>query len=159
LPQLIHRGFCNAGEISLISATIAAGTAQALPIAMDPKDLQERTFQFALSAYDFAKPMLRAIETQHISQQLIRASSSVAANHRAAGLARSRREFTAKIGIVGEEADESAFWVLFIHRAGLASGTASDRLLLESHELAAIFRAAYRTCRRRPREEDDPLSP
>ena len=89
---------------------------------MKPRELQERTFQFALSAYDFAKPLLLPIETRHISQQLIRASTSVAANHRAAGLARSKKRFVAKIGTVREEADESVFWLLFAERARLAPG-------------------------------------
>src|SRR5262245_50812197 len=112
---------------------------------MNPKELQERTFQFALGAYEFARPMLRSAETRHVGQQLIRASSSVASNHRAAGVARSRREFVSKIGTVREEADESEFWLLFIHRAALSTEPRSKELLLESHELAAIFRAAYRT--------------
>jgi four helix bundle protein len=111
--------------------------APALATSMAPKEFQERTFQFALSAYEFARPMLRTVETKHIAQQLIRASSSVAANHRAAGLARSRKEFAAKIGTVREEADESAFWMLFIYRAGLATGPASERLRRESQDLAA----------------------
>ena len=123
---------------------------------MNPKELQERTFQFALSAYAFARPLLRSIETQHVAQQLIRASSSVASNHRAAGLARSRKEFVSKLGTVREESDESEFWLLFVKRARLSSEPRSEELLLESHELAAIFRAAYRTARRRKRGRDDP---
>jgi four helix bundle protein len=112
---------------------------------MTPRELQERTFQFALSTYDFAKPLLRPIETRHISQQLIRASTSVAANHRAAGLARSKKEFVAKIGTVREEADESVFWLLFAERARLAPDSFPASLLAESREIAAIFRATYRT--------------
>jgi four helix bundle protein len=39
---------------------------------------------------------------------------SVGANYRAACRARSRAEFIAKIGVVEEEADESAFWMELI---------------------------------------------
>jgi len=42
---------------------------------------------------------------------LLRSASSVGANTRASFRARSNKEFVAKIGIVIEEADESAFWL------------------------------------------------
>jgi four helix bundle protein len=76
---------------------------------MTPQELRDRTFEFALQTYRFAKPLLRNIETRHVASQIIRASSSVAANYRAAGQGRSRREFCAKLGTVREEADESSF--------------------------------------------------
>ncbi|HQF57484.1 MAG TPA: four helix bundle protein [Candidatus Magasanikbacteria bacterium] len=44
-----------------------------------------------------------------ISKQLIRSGTSVGANYRAACRGRSSAEFIAKLGIVIEEADESAF--------------------------------------------------
>jgi four helix bundle protein len=50
----------------------------------------------------------------HIKNQLIRCSTSVAANYRAACLAHSKAAFIHKISIVIEEADESEFWLQFI---------------------------------------------
>jgi hypothetical protein len=52
---------------------------------MTPQELQQRTFEFGLRAYEFSRPLLRNIETRHIGNQLIRAATSVAANNRAAG--------------------------------------------------------------------------
>jgi len=49
-------------------------------------------------------------------------STSIAANYRAACLARSGKEWVAKLGVVREEADEALFWLIFIHRAGIATG-------------------------------------
>ena len=46
-----------------------------------------------------------------IGNQLLRCGTSVAANYRAASRARSKADFIAKMGIVEEEADESAFWI------------------------------------------------
>jgi four helix bundle protein len=46
-----------------------------------------------------------------IGGQLVRAGTSVGANYRAACRGRSRAEFIAKLGVVEEEADESAFWM------------------------------------------------
>jgi four helix bundle protein len=49
------------------------------------------------------------------------------ANYRAACRARSHREFTAKIGTVEEESDESLFWLEIIDEARLSTGTARRR--------------------------------
>jgi len=51
--------------------------------------------------------------------QLIRSSSSVAANFRAATRARSDAEFYAKICIVTEESDETLFWFDYLTSAAL----------------------------------------
>ncbi len=51
---------------------------------------------------------------RHIQGQVIRCSTSVAANYRAACLSQSKPSFTAKLSIVLEEADETAFWLEFI---------------------------------------------
>jgi four helix bundle protein len=46
-----------------------------------------------------------------ISHQLMKAGSSVGANYRAVCRARTRKDFINKLGVVIEEADESAFWL------------------------------------------------
>jgi four helix bundle protein len=115
---------------------------------VNPSELQQRTFSFAVRAYTFARPLLRNRETYRVGDQLVRASTSVAANYRAACHARSRREFCSRIGTVREEADEALFWLEFIRAAGLAAGGVLNELLAEAKELAAIFSAAYRTAKR-----------
>src|SRR5207248_4733068 len=66
--------------------------------------------------------------------QLIRSGTSVGANYRAACRARSKLEFIAKIGIVEEEADESAFWMELIIEAGLLKPQLVESLLTRSEE-------------------------
>ena len=60
--------------------------------------------------------MPRTIEGNAIKGQLVRAGTLVGANYRACR-GRSTQEFVAKIGIVEEEADESAFWLELIIEA------------------------------------------
>jgi len=112
-------------------------------------ELQERTLAFALDVYKFIRPLLHTIETQHVAHQLLRSASSVAANYRAACLARSSKEWIAKLGIIREEADESVMWLVFIQRAGMATPASEklDGLLAEARELTRIFVASYRTSR------------
>jgi four helix bundle protein len=120
---------------------------------VNARELQRRTFDFAVRAYNFARPLLRNVETRRIADQLVRASTSVAANYRAASQARSRREFCSKIGTVREEADESAFWLEFMRAASIAAGQILNGLLAEATELSAIFAASYRTARRHINDE------
>jgi four helix bundle protein len=72
---------------------------------------------------------------------------SVAANYRSARRARSHSEFTARIGIVAEEADESEFWLGLIVDAKLHVSPELLRLQQEASELAAIFSACGGTAR------------
>jgi four helix bundle protein len=114
---------------------------------MTPEELQERTLVFAVEAYGFIKPLFRDFDTRYVAEQLARCTGSVAMNYRAACLARSHREWTAKIGIVREEADESLGWLIFIDRTGMASASreAGQILLAEARQLARIFGASFRT--------------
>ena len=71
----------------------------------------------------------------------------MSANYRSAGRARSRAEFIARLGVVVEEADESAHWLAVIRDAGLSNHEDLRWLLEESNELRAIFSAALKTAR------------
>jgi len=91
-----------------------------MPIAESEKiirtaDLKARTKQFALRVMKLIDALPRTIQGRAIANQIIRSATSVAANYRAACRARSRAEFAAKIGIVEEEADETAFWLELNH--------------------------------------------
>jgi 23S rRNA-intervening sequence protein len=60
-------------------------------------DLRSRAKAFALDIINLVKGLPRHIATDAIARQLIRAGTGVCANRRAAGRARSRREFIAKL--------------------------------------------------------------
>ena len=112
--------------------------------------------QLAIRVHRLAKPLFGSFETRHVALQLFRASSSVAANYRAACLGRSRAEFVSKIATVREEADETIFWLAFMREAGIGlAGTAPETAALkaESEQLARIFAASHRTARRKLREK------
>ena len=76
-------------------------------------ELQNRTQLFAINAIEFCR-FSRGVETDRITSQLIGSATSVGANFRAARRARSHAEFTAKMGVVAEEADESEYWLSLI---------------------------------------------
>jgi four helix bundle protein len=78
--------------------------------------LQERTKQLALRVIRTVERLPSREVVRTVSRQLLRSATSVAANYRAACRARSKAEFTAKLGIVVEEADETVFWLVQIQR-------------------------------------------
>ncbi len=82
-----------------------------------------------------------------LGRQLLRSGTSIGANYRAAGRARSKAEFISKIGIVVEEADEAVFWIECLIESGIVKPDLLAELLLEANELVAIFAASQRTAR------------
>ena len=114
---------------------------------MTPQQLRARLARQAQAVSRFCRPLLRSIDTRDLALQLRAASASAACNHRAAGRARSRREFVAKLGVAQEEADEAVFWLE--HLVGCEAVSASDvsALLTESRELSAILTRSYTTAR------------
>jgi four helix bundle protein len=117
---------------------------------VDRDELQERTKQFALRTIRLVDALPRTIAGREIGRQLIRSSTSASANYRASRRARSRKEFVAKLGIVVEEADESAHWLELIIDAEMLSATRVEPLRKEAEELTRIFATARRTARTAP---------
>jgi four helix bundle protein len=118
-------------------------------MASNLDDLRTRTKSFAFDIIDLVKVLPRNIATDAIARQLIRAGTGVCANHRAAGRARSRKEFIAKLGVVVEEADEAELWLDALLKCGLAPAAAIEPLYREACELRAIFVQSLQTARRR----------
>ena len=112
---------------------------------MNREDLTERTKKFAHRCVKLAMALPDTALGRHIQGQVIRCSTSVAANYRAACLSQSKPSFTAKLSIVLEEADESAFWLEFIIDENLLKENMVKPLLKEAEELTAIFASSRKT--------------
>jgi four helix bundle protein len=104
-------------------------------------DLRIRTKQFAHRCVKLSMALPKNFLGNHLAGQLVRSSTSVAANYRAAFVAQSRKSFNAKISIVLEESDESYFWIEFIMDEKLIRQKLVEDLLKESDELTRIFAA------------------
>jgi four helix bundle protein len=111
------------------------------------EELRERTKVFALRILQVFRSLPRTVDAQIIGKQLLRSATSVAANYRAACRSRSRTEFAAKIGLVLEEADETAFWIEFLTDAKIMQKERLEKLLNEALELTAIFSASRKTAK------------
>ena len=112
---------------------------------MTERELIERTKQFALRVFRLVGALPETIQGRAVAAQLIRSGTSVAANYRAACRARSKPEFVAKLGVVEEEADESAFWLELIIETGLLNPGKVTPLLAETGEIVAMMASSKKT--------------
>ena len=115
---------------------------------MDAKELKERTKDFAHRCVKLAVTLPETQLGKHIADHLIRCSTSVAANYRASCLAQSKASFTAKLSIVLEETDETAFWLEFIIDEQMMEKEQVMLLLNEANELLSIFYASRKTAQK-----------
>ena len=106
---------------------------------MKNSDLRERTKKFALQIIQLASKMPRTREADIIAKQVVKSGTSVGANYREASRARSKAEFSAKIGVVEQEADESLYWLEIIRECGWIAEKLVRDLIKEADELVAIF--------------------
>jgi four helix bundle protein len=119
------------------------------------EELKNRTKKFALETILLCAGLPHILETRHAVGQVIRSSSSVAANYRSACRGKSKPDFISKLGTVEEEADETGFWlemlrdIAHLRHLKIDARTSAEltRLLDEAHQLVAITVASRKTAR------------
>ena len=114
---------------------------------MKSEELKQRTKTFGLKVIKLVEQLPRTQTGDVIGRQLLRSATSVGANYRAVCRARSQADFVAKIGVVEEEADESAYWLELLLEAKVIGDHEVSDLLKEADELTAIFAASEKTAR------------
>ncbi len=112
---------------------------------MNSQELRERIVAWVVDVGRLATPLFRERETSYRASQLKRAADSVAANYRAAQIARSHKEFTAKLSIALEEADETVGWLELSHREGILQGDVAMRALDEGRQITRILAKSRET--------------
>jgi len=113
----------------------------------DSEALKLRTKNFAQRVIKLFRALPRTQEARILGTQLLRSSTSIGANYRAACRGRSRAEFVAKLGIVLEEADETVFWLELIQEATIFPEGKLVGLCEEANELVSIFVSSIRTAK------------
>ena len=85
---------------------------------MTEKELKLRTWKFAVNILKLVDGLPNRRSAVIVGGQLGRCGPAVAANYRATCRGRSHKEFTARMGVVKEEADESTFWLALLLATG-----------------------------------------
>ncbi len=103
----------------------------------------QRTKKLALEVIKlYSSSKVKTDEFRIVGKQLLRSSTSVAANYRATCRARSKAEFYSKLSIVIEETDETMFWLELLNESDMLPPSIVEPLKNESMELLSIFSKA-----------------
>lgn len=105
---------------------------------------KKRTKTFAAQIVLFYDALPKDGSTQVMGKQLIRSATSTAANYRAACIARSDKEFYAKLSITVEEADETLFWLELFVETKKASKNELEPLMKEALAILKVLGSARR---------------
>ena len=100
---------------------------------------RDRTKAFSISIIKLLSPLPYSDALSIIRKQIIRSSTSVAANYRAVARARSDKERFAKICIVVEEIDETQLWLEIIEELQYLDLNQLAPLKLECDELVKVM--------------------
>ena len=106
---------------------------------------KSRTKKFVVDNIKFFRTLPKTEEAKIIGRQLLRSSSSVGSNYRAACRARSQAEFHSKLSTVVEEADESVFWMEIMTEAEIVNAEILKNLYDEANQILKIAAASRKT--------------
>ncbi len=108
----------------------------------------DRTKKFSIAVYKLVETIPNSRGANNVCYQILKSSSSVAANYRAACRAKSKADFINKLKIVEEESDESLFWLEYMRDVELVANTESHmKLVSEADQLTAIITKSLKTLR------------
>jgi four helix bundle protein len=117
------------------------------------EEIKRRTKDLALAIIKMSEGLSDSIAGRHISSQILRSATYVAANYRAVCRARSDKEFIAKPQSVIEEADETLFWIEMIVDQEWADKVSMSRFYDETNQLLSIFVKSAKTIKSRIKSE------
>ncbi len=114
---------------------------------MDAEEMKRRTKSFAINTGHLTSLMDRNDLNRNYCNQLIRCSSSVAANYRAVRRAKSKADFINKLKIVEEELDESLLFLELLLEFNQNIKSKIDIIYKEGEELLRIIVATINSSR------------
>jgi four helix bundle protein len=114
---------------------------------MPAENLKSRTFKFAVDVGRLVQSLPYNIINRHYFSQIVRSSSSTAANYRATQRAKSNADFLNKLKIVEEEADETVFFLELLLEFNKDHESSIQNLINEGTEIVKIIVASISTVR------------
>lgn len=114
---------------------------------MSIEDLKNRFKRFAIDVAALIQKLPKTNINNAYCNQLVRCSSSSAANYRAACRGKSTPDFINKLKIVEEELDESIFFLELLENFNAGFDEFFKKNLKEGNELLAIIVTSIKTSR------------
>ncbi len=110
-----------------------------------------RTKSIGIEVIKLVDELPRKMSAWMISKQILRCSTSVGSNYRAACRAKSDADFLNKLRIVEEESDETSYWLEILEEAYLVEPFRIEKLKREVNEITAIIVASQKTVQKKIR--------
>ncbi len=107
--------------------------------------IKHRTKQIGLQVIKLVDSLPNKISAWVISKQIIKSSTSIGANYRAACRAKSTADFINKLKIVEEETDETIYWLEMLEESTLIPKERITDLKKETNEILSIIVASINT--------------
>jgi four helix bundle protein len=108
-----------------------------------------RTKQIGLEVIKLLDELPQKMSAWVISKQIMRCSTSIGSNYRAACRAKSEADFLNKLRIVEEESDETSYWLEILEEAYLIKPIRIEKLKKEVNEITAIIVASQKTVQKK----------
>jgi four helix bundle protein len=116
---------------------------------MNAEIFKTRTKKIALECGKFVDDLPQKPSTRIYGNQLIRSSSSVGANYRAACRAKSTADMINKLKIVEEEGDETIYWLELIEESLSLNSEKLTWLKKEINEIVSMVVSSINTLRKK----------
>jgi four helix bundle protein len=113
------------------------------------EQIKKRTRKFAVDVWRFCEKLPKSREYNAYVNQIIRSSSSIGANYRAAQRGKSTADFIYKLKIVEEEADETLYFLELLYNINPSLKKRIEPLHKEGNEILSIIIASIKTARKR----------
>jgi four helix bundle protein len=110
--------------------------------------LKARTTDFALRIIRLCATLERGSTEGVIGRQLLRCGTSVGAQYREAGRARSVAEFVSKLESAIQELDETSYWIELLKKSGFIKETRLGGLEQETEALTRMLVASVKTAKK-----------
>lgn len=107
--------------------------------------MKSRTKNLAVGIIELYRVLPKTDEARIVGKQMIRSTTSVAANYRASCRARSKAEFYSKISITIEECDETVYWLEILEEAKIYNSNQINMFKREAIEILKILATARKT--------------
>ncbi len=101
--------------------------------------IEERTFAFALRIVKAYKYLRNNHNEYVLSKQLLRSGTSIGAMMREAKFAQSRADFVNKASIALKEANETLYWIEFLHESNYFDDQSFNSIHDEANQITAIL--------------------
>jgi four helix bundle protein len=109
------------------------------------EQLKLRTKQIGLEVIKLIDELPSKPSAWAIAKQIVRSSTSVGANYRAACRAKSTADFINKLKIVEEETDETQYWLEILEESGLVQSDRIEFIKKEVNEILSIVVSSIKT--------------